>query len=146
MAREELKKLINDVVAQQERSIVHANILRNEQLDATFTVTGPNGPREMVMRTVLYNLVNHPREHSVHLAKILQKTGSPLAQPTEAQVIAAKGKEAFGEVEAVLACLDDKDLDREFEGHTVRSVLTHLRDSHRSYADRLETGIKATKK
>ena len=146
MARTELQKLIKEVVAYQEECIAKARGLTNEQLDANFTVMRPSGPRPQVMRSVLYNLSIHPREHSVHLAKILQKTGSPLAQPTEAQAILAKAKESWGELEAVLACMDDNDLDREHEGHTPRNVLTHLRDAHKSYLESIEAGIKAIAK
>ena len=146
MSREELRKLMAQVVEHQEACISRAKDLTNDQLDTTWTVQRPNGERQYNMRGVLYNLSIHPREHAVHLQKVLQKTGSPLAQPTEAQAILAKGKEAWGELEGVLASCDDSDLDRTFEGHSLRIVLTHLRDAHKSYLDSIETGIKAVKK
>lgn len=142
MARDEIKKLIAQVVEYQEACIAKSKDLTNEQLDTTWT----SGTRQRNLRTALYNLSSHSREHSVHLQKILQKTGSPLAQPTEAQAILAKGKEAWGELEAVLACMDDKDLDRNFEGHSPRIVLEHLRDAHKSYLAQIEEGIQAAKK
>lgn len=144
MSRQELSKLIRDVVDVQEQCIEKAATISNPQLDATFSMVRPTGTREYQLRGVLYNLVIHPREHSVHIGKILQKTGSPLAQPTEAQAVMAKAKESWGELEAVLACLEDKDLDREYEGHTIRSILVHLRNAHQSYLGTMEKGIEVS--
>lgn len=146
MARSEMKKLLGEVVDFQEQCIARARELSNEQLDTTYTVMRPSGPRELLLRNVLYNLVIHPREHAVHVGKILQKTGSPLGQPTESQAIVMKAKEAWGEFEAMLASLDDSDLDREYEGHSLRSVLLHLRDAHKSYLDSIEKGVEASHK
>ncbi|MBI4312331.1 MAG: hypothetical protein HY681_11200 [Chloroflexi bacterium] len=144
MSRQELNKLIRDVVEAQEQCIEKASGVTNQQLDTTYSVVRPTGVREYQLRGMLYNLVIHPREHSVHIAKILQKTGSPLAQPTEAQAIMAKAKEAWGELEAVLACLDDKDLDREYEGHSLRGILQHLRSAHQFYATAIDKGIEVS--
>ncbi|MBI2172169.1 MAG: hypothetical protein HYU30_09190 [Chloroflexi bacterium] len=144
MSRQELSKLIQEVAAAQEQCIEKGKGLSNHQLDTNFSVARPTGTREYQLRGVLYNLVIHPREHSVHIAKILQKTGSPLGQPTEAQAIIAKAKESWGELEGVLACLDDGDLDREYEGHTLRSLLVHLRNAHQFYATTIDKGIEAS--
>ncbi len=141
MSRQELSKLIQDVVDVQEQCIEKGKSITNAQLDTNFSMVRPTGVREYQLRGLLYNLVIHPREHSVHIGKILQKTGSPLGQPSEAQAIAAKAKEAWGELEAVLVCLDDSDLDREYEGHTIRSILTHLRAAHANYLSAIEKGI-----
>ena len=144
MSRQDLTKLIRDVVDAQEQCIEKAKSITNAQLDTNFSMVRPTGIREYQLRAVLYNLVIHPREHSVHIGKILQKTGSPLGQPTEAQVILGKAKEAWGELEAVLACLDDFDLDKEYEGHTIRSILTHLRAAHLNYLGTIEKGIEVS--
>ncbi|MBI4203338.1 MAG: hypothetical protein HY532_09535 [Chloroflexi bacterium] len=146
MSRDELKKMIQDVVQAQELCIERATNVTNPQLDLNFSVPRPTGgTRDYQMRALLYNLVIHPREHAVHIGKILQQTGSPLAQPSETQAILMKAKEAWGELEAVLACLDDADLDREFEGHSLRSILTHLRNAHQGYANAIEKGVEAAK-
>ena len=144
MSRQEITKLTREVIEAQEQCIEKAKQLSNQQLDPTFSMVRPTGTREYQLRGVLYNLVIHPREHSVHIAKILQKTGSPLGQPTEAQAIIAKAKESSGEQEAELACLDDKDLDREYEGHTLRSILVHLRAAPQNYATVIDKGIEAS--
>lgn len=141
MSRQELSKLIRDVIDVQEQCMEKAKSITNAQLDTNFSMVRPTGVREYQLRGVVYNLVLHPREHSVHIGKILQKTGSPLGQPSEAQAIIAKAKEAWGELEAVLACLDDSDLDREYEGHTIRSILTHLRAAHANYLGTIEKGV-----
>ena len=135
--REATDHLLSELVKVQEACIEKATQLTNQQLDNEVTI----GTREVIARTVLYMLVAHPREHSVHINKILQDTNAPAAAPTEAQMILARAKESMGELLGTFARLDDSDLDRESEGHTLRGVLEHLAGAHRNYLAAIEKAL-----
>ncbi len=127
--REATDHLLSELVKVQEACISKAAQLTNEHLDNEVTM----GTRQVIARNVLYMLVGHPREHSVHINKILQATGAPSAAPTEAQMILARAKESMGDLLGTFARLDDSDLDREQEGYTLRGILEHLTRAHQNY-------------
>lgn len=129
MSKEQTLKLVQEVVATYQKCLLEAATLSNEQLDKKVAL----GQREVPARGILYNMVAHPREHAIHLQKLLQKAGSPAAQPSEAQLIAAEAAEAFGTLTGLLARTTDADLDREFEGHTPRKVLEHVKFAYELY-------------
>lgn len=135
--REATDRLLSELVKVQEACIEKGVRLTNQRLDTTVQM----GTREVIARNVLYMLVAHPREHSVHINKILQATGATGAMPTESQMILARAKESMGELLGTFARLDDSDLDREFEGHTLRSILEHLTRSHRGYLTAIEKAL-----
>ncbi len=136
--REATDGLLSELVKAQEACIEKAAKLSNEQLDKTISYR----TREIIARNALYMLVAHPREHSVHISKILQATGAPSAAPTEAQMILALAKESMGELLGTFARLDDSDLDRELEGHTLRGILEHLTRAHQGYLSVIEEALK----
>ena len=69
---------------------------------------GPWGERQMPIRTMFYQLVNHEIEHMVHAVKTLRDLG---VVPTEAQLILGRLQEARGRLEGLLVGLSDEDLD-----------------------------------
>ncbi len=138
MSKEQTIQLIQDVTNVYQQCMMEAASLTNEQLDKVV----PVGKREIPARTVLYNMVAHPREHSIHLQKILQKTGSPASQPSEAQLILSAAAESFGALSGLVARTSDADLDKEFDGHSLRKVLEHVKYAYGLYL----SGIQQAKK
>ena len=132
--REDTVNLLSDLLEIQETCIKKAISLSNEQLDNEVTI----GSRELPVLNVLYMLVAHPREHSIHINKILQANNAPTAMPTEAQMILSKAKESMGELLGTFARLEDSDLEREFEGHSLREILEHLKRAHENYLAAIE--------
>lgn len=130
----EVKRLVNELLAMQEQATEEALKLTDEQLDAMIKM----GDREQPLRYFLYQMVVHPREHAVHLGKVFQHTGSKAAQPSEAQAIMEYAKESLGALLGVLARATDEDLDREYESHSLRKVLEHLKLAHSYYLSRIK--------
>ena len=129
MSKTQSQQLLQEVVNIYQQCMMEAAELTNEQLDKTV----PLGQRTAPARFILYQMVGHPREHFVHLQKVLQKTGSPAAQPTEAQLILGEAAESTGAFLGLFARTSDADLDREFEGHSPRKVLQHLKTAYELY-------------
>ncbi|MBI4289444.1 MAG: hypothetical protein HY671_13590 [Chloroflexi bacterium] len=129
MSKAQTMQLIQEVMAVYQQCMLEGSALTNEQLDKVV----PLGKREVPARNILYNMVAHPREHSIHLQKVLQKTGSPASQPTEAQLILEKAAEAFGSLAGLIVRTSDDDLERESEGHTPKKVLEHVKYAYEIY-------------
>lgn len=138
MSNTQTEKLLQELAAIQQQCMMEASGLTNEQLDKNV----PLGRGERPTRAILYQMVAHPREHLVHLQKVLQKTGSPASQPTEAQLILNQAAESFGVFVGLFARTTDDDLDREFEGHSIRKVLEHVKMAYGLYLN----GIQQAKK
>ena len=138
MSKEQTIQLIQDVASIYQQCMMEAASLTNEQLDKVV----PLGKREVPARAILYNMVAHPREHSIHLQKVLQKTGSAAAQPAEAHLILSAAAESFGALNGLIARTSDDDLDKEFEGHSLRKVLEHVKFAYGLYLN----GIQQAKK
>ena len=85
------------------------------------------------MRGILYMMTGHPREHTVHLKKLLQETDAPGGRPSEAQTILEEAGESMGRFKALFARMTDEDLDREFEEQTPRKILEHVKSSYDFY-------------
>ena len=132
---QETKKLLQELLEVQTQAIETASALTNEQLDTR--VPGYGG-REMPVRNILYQMAAHPREHAVHITKILQETEAPNAQPTEAQMIMGLVWHSLGELMATCARLEGSDLGRELEEQTIGGVLEHVRDGYNRWVARLE--------
>lgn len=129
MSKTQCQQLLQEVATIQQQCILEACELNNQQLDKTV----PLGRREVAARFILYQMVGHPREHTVHLQKVLQKTGASGAQPNEAQLILGEAAESFGDFVGLFARMSDEDLDREYEGHSPRKVLEHMKSAYQLY-------------
>lgn len=137
MPNEETQRLLQQLIDAQRQCFDVAATLSNADLDRLV----PMGSREIPARAVMYQLVVHPREHYVHLQKVLQETGAPGARPTEAQLIADQAAQALGTFIGLFARMSDDDLDREFEGHSPRTVLEHLIQTYGRYYRALSAAI-----
>ena len=133
-------KLLQEVLAAHMEAVERALPLTNQDLDRR---TPAFGGRELPVRNLLYTLGAHPREHAIHITKILQETDAPNAGPTEAQMILAGVWQSMAELMAVCARLQDADLERTLEGQTIGGVLEHVRDSYRTYGNRVAGATKA---
>jgi uncharacterized damage-inducible protein DinB len=101
---------------------------------------GAWGQRQMPIRTMFYQLVNHEIEHTVHAVKTLRDLGTA---PTEAQLILGQLQEARGRLEGLLVGLSDEDLDRAPNGEwSLRQVLEHFMQTEDSYLPRIEQAVK----
>ena len=127
--------LLQEILHTHLQTIEWARTLTNEDLDRRVPAFGG---REIPIRTLLYQMVAHPREHAVHITKILQQTGAPGGQATEAQMILGLLWQSLAELLAVGLRLEDADLPRTFENQTIAGVLEHVKGSYRSYARQLE--------
>lgn len=125
MARTQVNALIDGLIAAYKESAETLSQLSDVQLD---TEVPGYGGRIYPLRSSLYNNVFQPKEHTIHVTKILQVTHAPVAQPTEAQAILAESGQALGQFIGMLARLSDEDLDRSFENQTPRKVAEHLRN------------------
>jgi uncharacterized damage-inducible protein DinB len=100
---------------------------------------GAWGQRQMPIRTMFYQLVNHEIEHTVHVVKTLRDLG---VVPTEAQLILGRLQEARGHLEGLLVGLSDEDLDRAPNGEwSLREVLEHFMQTEDSYLPRIEQAL-----
>ena len=100
------------------------------------------GQRQMPLRTMFYQLVNHEIEHTVHAVKTLRDLG--LAQ-TEAEAILGRLEEARGRLEGVLVGISDEEFDSAPEGEwSMRQVLEHIMETEDAYGGRLAQIIKDT--
>ncbi|MCX6020793.1 MAG: hypothetical protein NTZ05_03510 [Chloroflexi bacterium] len=133
MPNSEIMRLLGELIAVQRQCTEVAASFTNAQLDTMINVRGTDQP----VRGQLYNMVLHPREHYVHLQKVLQETGAPGAAPTEAQLIMDQAAQSLGAVIGLFARMTDDDLDREHEGHSPRNVLEHLAAAHGAYLQRM---------
>lgn len=125
MARTQVNALIDSLIAAYKESAETLSQLSDVQLD---TQVQGYGGRTNPLRGALYNAVWQPKEHTIHVNKILHVTHAPAAQPTEAQAILAESGQALGQFIGLLARLSDEDLDRSFEDQTPRKVAEHLRN------------------
>lgn len=95
--------------------------------------------QQMPIRAILYRLVGHELEHTVHLAKTLRDLG---IAATEAQLILGTLQEARGRLEGLLVGISDADFDRAPEGEwSPRQVLQHILDTEESYPRGIEQAL-----
>ena len=134
MSNSETLRLLDEVMEAQRECEAAAATLTDEQLDRKVTL---RSNREVTIRMVLYMLVGHPREHSVHLKKLLQETGAQGARPSEAQLILEQGSQSLGAFAGAFSRMTDIDLEREFEGETPRTILEHVKSSYSFYLQHL---------
>jgi hypothetical protein len=139
MERQTTEALYSKVLESFQDLYQQAAGLTDQQLDQRVPAFGG---REVGVRQLLYQCMSHAREHSVHLNKILQQTGAPGAQPSEAQLILVQVAEALGALHGALARLSDADLDRQYEEHTPRKVLEHVAATASNYARYIREGMK----
>ncbi len=130
-------KLLHEILDAHLQAVDRALPLTNEDLDRRLPAFGG---REAPLRNLLYQLGTHPREHAVHIAKILQETGAPGARPTEAQLIMGTVWQSLAELMAVACRLRDADLQRTLEGQTIAEVLDHVVETYRNYSNRVAAG------
>ena len=130
----EVKRLLDELAAMQVQASEEALKLSDQQLDATVK----SGDREQPVRYFLYQMVVHPREHYVHLNKVFRHTGSGIIQPSEAALIVEQAKQSLGALVGLLARANDDDLDKEYDGHSLRKVLEHLKQAHSYYLSRIK--------
>ena len=130
MSNQEVQRLLEEITAAHRACEEGAATLTNQDLDRSVTMrTG----REMNVRGILYMMTGHPREHTVHLKKLLQETDAPGGRPSEAQTILEEAGESMGRFKALFARMTDEDLDREFEEQTPRKILEHVKSSYDFY-------------
>ena len=130
-------KLLHEILDAHLQAVDRALPLTNEDLDRRLPAFGS---REAPLRNLLYQLGAHPREHAVHIAKMLQETGAPGARPTEAQLIMGTVWQSLAELMAVAYRLRDADLQRTLEGQTIAEVLEHVVETYRNYSNRVAAG------
>ena len=130
MSNQEVQRLLEEITAAHQACEEGAATLTNQELDRSVTTrTG----RQMNVRGILYMMTGHPREHTVHLKKLLQETDAPGGRPSEAQTILEEAGESMGRFKALFARMTDEDLDREFEEQTPRKILEHVKSSYDFY-------------
>lgn len=130
MSNQEVQRLLEEISAAHRTCEEEAATLTDQQLDRSVTM---RSGREMNVRGILYMMTGHPREHTVHLKKLLQQTDAPGGRPSEAQNILEEAGMSLGRFKALFARLTDEDLDREFEEQTPRKVLEHMKSSYSYY-------------
>ena len=130
-------KLLHEILDAHLQAVDRALPLTNADLDRRLPSFGG---REAPLRNLLYQLGAHPREHAVHIAKILQETGAPGARPTEAQLIMGTVWQSLAEFMAVAYRLQDADLQRTLEGQTIAEVLEHVVETYGNYSNRVAAG------
>ena len=100
---------------------------------------GAWGQRQMPIRTMIYQLMNHEIEHTVHAVKTLRDLG---IAPTEAQLILGRLQEARGHLEGLLVGLSDDDLESAPDGEwSLRQVLEHFMETEDFYLTRIEQAL-----
>ncbi len=123
MSKEQIQKLLNDMVTAYNQVAPALNGLTNQQLE---TVVKPFR-NEQSARNALYGIGNHVREHSVHVQKVMQVTGAAGAHPTEAQNIMRDNNVALAAFISSFSLLNDEDLDKEFENQSPRKIIEHVK-------------------
>ena len=134
MTNEQASKLLSDLVSLYYQVTQTASDLTSEQLEAVV----PFGRSERQKRSILYGIGDHMREHSVHIQKLLQKTGAPGAMPTESQNIMGVNNAALAAYISAFSLVTDQDLDKEFEGTTPRKIMEHVSYALNFYAQGLK--------
>ncbi len=137
MPRTETEAMMSRVLANFTELAGQAAELSDEDLDKEIPGYGGRTTRA---RTVLYANANHVREHVNHINKILSATGHP-AQ-TEARAILEQAAQALGALSGALLRVDDGDLTRSHEDHTIASVLQHVAETQESHIGYLREGFK----
>ena len=100
---------------------------------------GAWGQRQMPIRTMLYQLMTHEVEHTVHAVKTLRDLG---VVTTEAQLILGRLQQARGYLEGLLVGLSDEDLDRApGDEWSMRQVLEHFMETEDVYVNRIEQAL-----
>jgi uncharacterized damage-inducible protein DinB len=100
---------------------------------------GAWGQRQMPIRTMFYQLMNHEIEHTVHAVKTLRDLG---IAPMEAKLMLGRLQEARGQLEGLLVGLSDEDLDRAPNGEwSMRQVLEHFMETEDTYVNRIEQAL-----
>ena len=109
----------------------------NQRLEALpekqMGLVAPWGRQELPIRTILYRLVNHELEHTVHLVKTLRDLN---IDTTEAQLILATLQGARSRLEGLLVGISDSRL-RPCPGRGV--VATPDPTAHPGHRDKLPT-------
>lgn len=138
MAREQVDAIIDGLWNTFKEYADAATGLSNEQLDAQVPSFGG---RTTTLRTMMYQAIYQPLEHSIHIAKILQVTKAPGANPTEAQAMLGEAARSIGTLTGLLARISDEDLDNSFEDQTPRAVSEHVRNSVENAKNRVGTAL-----
>lgn len=100
---------------------------------------GSWGQRQMPIRNMFYQMINHEVEHTVHVMKTLRGLN---IHPGEAQIILSRLQEARGLLEGLLVGISDGDLDRATgEEWSLRQVLQHIMDTEDNYLSRIEDAL-----
>ena len=133
MSRTEIETLFQQLSQPLQQVIAIAEGLSNEQLNER--VAGYGG-RETPIRNHLYTVVNHVREHVIHLNKVADATGRP--SPTEAQRILAQAAEAMGALHGALIRFTDAEIEvTDSEGQSPRIVIDHVAEGLSTTLQRL---------
>lgn len=123
MAKDQVRKMLQETSALFMQTIAELDKVSNEQLDQRVKLFS----REVPRRNAAYDLGNHLREHSIHVQKLLEKVGAQGASQTEAQRIIRENSMALGAFIAAFSLVNDEDLDKEFENQTPRKIIEHIR-------------------
>ena len=124
MSRTQVDALTDNLWASYKELVAIAGGLSNEQLDSQVTAFGG---RQTTLRNLVYQAVYQPLEHTIHVTKVLQMTGAPCVQPTEAQLMLKAVAETLGMFTGLYARISDEDLERSLEDQTPRRVADHVR-------------------
>ena len=117
----------------------HLNRVLGTVPEAQMGVVGSWGERQMPIRAMVYQLVNHEVEHTVHAMKTLQDLG---ITSNEVQAILGRLQEARGYLEGLLVGLTDEQFDRAPQGEwSLRQVLEHIMETEDSYLGRIEQAV-----
>ncbi|MSQ22177.1 MAG: hypothetical protein EXR53_02565 [Dehalococcoidia bacterium] len=120
------------------RAKLQEQLIDVKEAQMTLPVAG-RIPRNV--RAMFYLLISHEAEHTVHLVKTLSALG--IAQ-SEAQLILRSLQRSRGELEGLLLCLSDDDMDRApAEGEwPPRKVLEHIIEDEVVFGNRIEEAIR----
>lgn len=100
---------------------------------------GPWGDQQLPIRAMVYRLINHEIEHTVHAVKTLRDLG---ILKSEIEIILARLQEARGYLEGVLLGVSDEQFDLAPEGEwSLRQVLEHIISTEDTYSKRIQEAL-----
>ena len=100
---------------------------------------GPWGDQQLPIRAMVYRLINHEIEHTVHAVKTLRDLG---ILKSEVEIILARLQEARGDLEGVLVGVSDEQFDLAPEGEwSLRQVLEHIISTEDTYSKRIQEAL-----
>ena len=101
---------------------------------------GPWGDQQLPIRAMVYRLINHEIEHTVHAVKTLRDLG---IIKSEIELVLARLQEARGYLEGVLVGVSDQQFDLAPEGEwSLRQVLEHIVSTEDTYSKRIQEALK----